>query len=497
MKNIYSIENIKKIHWIFLEENQPISLYPVMYPGWCGIIKGTGKILGRPQKNIICIHRKNNGIIFGDHKEWMQLGKYTLIKIIKNPIWGFKLNKKILKLSDELVDFSSKIFKNNLKVESTIELYKLYKAYLERQSRLYNYAVVPVYLDLYKPHLTNYLINYLNKQITKIGYHKTGKECFTLLTIPEKLSKVQEEEKALLVLATQKNILTNKKIIHQHAESFRYLGYNFEGPAFPDSYFLRRIKECLNDSVNPLDKLNLMLNKKKQEKSNHNKILDDLKVDQKHRLLLNITQSLIYSKDYRKMSLVQSYYEIEPLLEELAKRLSLSLFEIRNCLLKEIKRMAYGYTKRPSELHKRARGCLFVVINQNLPGKVFTDETFKVISHHLLTKEDLTTVNYFHGQPACLGQAQGRVKIINTTKDLIKMKKGDILVSRMTNPDLVSAMKIASAIVTDLGGITSHAAIVSRELNVPCVIGTKIATKALKDGDMVQVNANSGEVKKL
>lgn len=67
----------------------------------------------------------------------------------------------------------------------------------------------------------------------------------------------------------------------------------------------------------------------------------------------------------------------------------------------------------------------------------------------------------------------------------------------MTNPDLVTAMKIAGAIVTDLGGITSHAAIVSRELNIPCVIGTKIATKVFKDGDMVEVDANRGDVRKI
>jgi pyruvate,water dikinase len=76
-----------------------------------------------------------------------------------------------------------------------------------------------------------------------------------------------------------------------------------------------------------------------------------------------------------------------------------------------------------------------------------------------------------------------------------KMKQGDILVSIATNPDIVPAMKKAGAIVTEQGGITSHAAIVSRELGTPCVIGTKIATKVFKDGDIVEVDANKGTVK--
>jgi phosphoenolpyruvate synthase/pyruvate phosphate dikinase len=73
--------------------------------------------------------------------------------------------------------------------------------------------------------------------------------------------------------------------------------------------------------------------------------------------------------------------------------------------------------------------------------------------------------------------------------------KGDVLVATWTEPKYTPIMKLASAIVTDEGGLTSHAAIVSRELNIPCVIGTKNATKVLKTGDMVEVDANNGVVK--
>ena len=75
------------------------------------------------------------------------------------------------------------------------------------------------------------------------------------------------------------------------------------------------------------------------------------------------------------------------------------------------------------------------------------------------------------------------------------MNDGDILVSHATDPRYVSIMKKAAAIVADVGGITCHAAIVSRELNIPCVIGTKIATRVLKDGDKVEVDATNGIVK--
>lgn len=101
------------------------------------------------------------------------------------------------------------------------------------------------------------------------------------------------------------------------------------------------------------------------------------------------------------------------------------------------------------------------------------------------------------GRPAQKGVATGIVKIVRVKADMVKVSKGDILVTEMTNPDYVPYMKIAAAIVTDEGGTTCHAAIASRELKVPCIVGTKIATKVLKDGDLVEVDAEKGIVKIL
>ena len=77
------------------------------------------------------------------------------------------------------------------------------------------------------------------------------------------------------------------------------------------------------------------------------------------------------------------------------------------------------------------------------------------------------------------------------------MQKGDILVAPTTGPEMMTAIQKASAIVTDEGGLMSHAAIVSRELKIPCIVGTKYATKILKDGDIIEVDANNGVVRKI
>lgn len=98
------------------------------------------------------------------------------------------------------------------------------------------------------------------------------------------------------------------------------------------------------------------------------------------------------------------------------------------------------------------------------------------------------------GAPASPGVAVGTVATIHSPKEIDKVKKGDILVAPQTNPDYVPAMKRAAGIVTDKGGRTSHAAIVSRELGIPAVVGAEGATAKLKTGMMVSVNGTTGEV---
>lgn len=100
-----------------------------------------------------------------------------------------------------------------------------------------------------------------------------------------------------------------------------------------------------------------------------------------------------------------------------------------------------------------------------------------------------------HGQTAMNGKAHGSVRVLRKKSEIPLLQEGEILVTAMTTPDYVPAMKKAAAIVTDEGGITCHAAIVAREFGKPCIIGTGIATKTLKTGNIVEVDADAGVIK--
>lgn len=100
------------------------------------------------------------------------------------------------------------------------------------------------------------------------------------------------------------------------------------------------------------------------------------------------------------------------------------------------------------------------------------------------------------GTPASQGQAKGVAKILFPRQDISSFNEGDILVTKMTDPSMVLVMSMAAAIVTDVGGVTAHAAILSRELGIPCVVATKVATAILQDGDQILVDGTLGRVYK-
>ena len=139
-------------------------------------------------------------------------------------------------------------------------------------------------------------------------------------------------------------------------------------------------------------------------------------------------------------------------------------------------------------------GDLYIV--QARPETVQSRKNLNVLEEYVLDK---TKAKKIIALGLSVGNkiGQGKANRIMDAKDINKFKKGEVLVTDMTDPDWVPAMKIASAIVTDSGGRTAHAAIVSRELGIPCIVGTGNATKIIKTGRPITVNCAEGEQGKI
>jgi phosphohistidine swiveling domain-containing protein len=169
--------------------------------------------------------------------------------------------------------------------------------------------------------------------------------------------------------------------------------------------------------------------------------------------------------------------------------------ELLLCLTKDELNHFFESGKLPKILELRKRHTFSVLMIQS-------DKTYKIYTGRKAKQQESKLFNVkgqgiLRGQSAYPGIAKGRAWIIYDPKRAKGFTKGNILVTGMTRPEFLPLMHKAAAFVTDAGGILSHAAITARELKKPCVIGTQIATRVLKDGAIVEVDANKGIVKIL
>jgi len=178
--------------------------------------------------------------------------------------------------------------------------------------------------------------------------------------------------------------------------------------------------------------------------------------------------------------------------EFIAKKYDISLHLVNAMRMEEfenvLKERTFSVSKK--ELEQRCEGSVF--IKRRGVWKLYTQDTYQRWKRKIqgIPRKKKKIL----GRVAFPGKARGRVVTHLSWVGTTDVKKGDILVCGMTNPQMIPFIKKASAIITDEGGLTCHAAIIAREMKKPCIVGTKIATQALQSGDRVEVDANEGVV---
>ncbi|MCH7492403.1 hypothetical protein IID19_02285 [Patescibacteria group bacterium] len=286
------------------------------------------------------------------------------------------------------------------------------------------------------------------------------------------------------------------KKIEQHYRKYYYVKFMWIGKegVYTFDHYLKELVKLIGSGINPVSELRKIQREFKQQQSKRNNLIKKLKIAPRWRKVFDEWGSFMVTKIYRRYAQIYAIYRMQPILQEIAKRIGVNNTDIRFMLKDEV-RLAL-IKKKVNNKHIKARSKLAVFYFAQGVEKVFTGKQAQA----LVKKAEKSVphdISEIRGQVGCVGKAVGTVRLVFRPSDMSKMNKGDILVSIATDPDIVPAMKKAAAIVTEQGGVTSHAAIVARELNIPCVIGTKIATKVFKDGDRVEVDATKGVVRKI
>jgi len=221
-----------------------------------------------------------------------------------------------------------------------------------------------------------------------------------------------------------------------------------------------------------------------------------VKLDQETSRLLNLLGIMAELNEYRKAVFSQSSWIIRPRLEQIGRANNLDGWkEVSLLTSEEILDLLRGRNNYQSEVLKK-RGEIFAFYNQTKNKIGFLNSAAALMFEKKFGKVD-SRAREVKGVAANRGVKKGRVKLVFSPADFKNFCRDDILVAKMTSTDFIPIMKRAGAFVTDEGGLACHAAIVSREYDKPCIIGTKIATKVFKDGDLVEVDANKGIVRKI
>ena len=230
---------------------------------------------------------------------------------------------------------------------------------------------------------------------------------------------------------------------------------------------------------------------------NRSEVLKKLQPNKDEKHFIEIAPFMVFFKDFRDDLRRKHVFIWSFLFEKIADYLKLSIEELGNLDLNEIEQALAGQFKNLKVIIEfRKTHAIFV----SLPvkqGKITIVEGEEARPYEKIVSRSglIKTTGDIKGLSTFRGKAVGKVIIVRNYENIKNFKTGAILVANTTHPNYLPAMKNAAAIVTDEGGITSHAAIVSRELHIPCIVGTKVATKILHDGDLVEVDTDKGVVK--
>ena len=383
----------------------------------------------------------------------------------------------------------------------------LHRSYVNFMNKYLNYLPYPAGIECIDIPTTYYLESMIQKELPKLPARELN-NILLVLSSPKKLSFIEEEriDFLKLCLANYNDIRNNKltsklkKQLDNHSKKYFYVLNNYKDVRFLDSnYFFKKSREELKkNKIKLQSELKSLKNKIKNLKKKEREIYKQYKLSADLKLHLKITEIIGESIDERKDTMLQANHYIELYCKEIAKRFNIDIWDIKDYTFEEIQQLLLDNKKADKNLlKKRGKFAAYVMKHKN-KGKVEAKWFYGKQAEVILKKTSYTLSEEIKGQVASapVKKISGKVQVIlDVSKQ--KFKEGNILVTTMTRPEFVPLMRKAKAIITDEGGITCHAAIVSRELGIPCIIGTKIATKILKNKDLVEVNTDKGVVRKI
>ncbi|MDH3353555.1 MAG: PEP-utilizing enzyme, partial [Nanoarchaeota archaeon] len=428
------------------------------------IAKGLKSAGFTPFKNLIFIRKGGSFALYSTREEKEIFQKENHDNFLKDPKG---LIKDFLEISEKFCRFAEEVHEKDLSNLSNEELLENLKEYYDLWVDFSVY--VWVIWNLSETY-AEYASKYISNKALKLGANENT---------PKYLESISSPIKKSSILLLDEEIKKGNLDIDRLFKDYAWMPWG-------DLHAKPWTKEDIVDYI-------------QNHKPSESKVIDfsqlkeELKLTEEEIEMINLNKEVAYLRDYRDEVRRRTVYLIKSLYREIGKRFGIGYDDL---MLYSSPELIEGKRLSAEGLEERKRDTVSLLENGKFivySGKEM-DSFLKRIGFET---EDYSQIKEIKGSVASQGKVKGPVKIIKLDKDIEKVEKGDVMVAITTHPDYTLKMQIASAIVTDEGGIMCHAAIVSRELGIPCIVGTETGTKILQDGDLVEVDAEKGVVRKI
>lgn len=402
--------------------------------------------------------------------------------------------KKVKDIIDEINLFSNTISNKNFSFMSNEQLEKeliyLQELYIKGFCPYNLYPDNYIYQKLKTLNVSPIIIDRVSKLINTTGIYSID-ETLNILKIAKEIKDNHY----------QLNNLDEKIIsaIEDHKNKYGWMKtYDLEHDnmeTYDTKYYLSRIKELLNEDVLVL--INSIENKRLDSDKEFDELLNNNNFNELIKNILIAMRDFIYlqtllSESYTRMMFMGKI----SIMKEIVYRIHKDIESYVSLDFDKQREVIYAAKNYDVYVEKNKYGKARIKIDSY--RKIFKGKDIKLLKQKVndyclsFVKEKMQNANVISGTSVNGGIVKGKAKIIKTMKDLDKIHTGDILIADMTSPDYVTVFNKVAAFVTDEGGLTCHAAIVSKEFNVPCIVGTQFATQILKDNTFIEVDANNG-----
>lgn len=295
--------------------------------------------------------------------------------------------------------------------------------------------------------------------------------------------------------------LRENRLIDNHAKKYEWINTEYTSGGWSKEKWLSLFSDALHGEISPAMKLEELFSGFRELNVTRERAIEELDPPRDVRHALDALRELIAQRDWTKGYMTKAFLSYHKLLDEIGRRVGASredLFLHSYIEVAEALEAGKGLSEEELE-NRRKNGYLFRII-----GGEFSLVTGSEAIQHAIEEERIaepfaavSNTTEFKGLPASRGTITGKARVIEDASRIGELEAGEILVTYMTTIEFIPAFRKAAAVVTDEGGMSCHAAIISREFKLPCVVGTKVATRALSTGDLIEVDATAGVIRIL